>query len=197
MSSPAVQPSRWLRHLRALTTRRATVRSSSAVIRPAGHGAEHLGGLGVEVGEDAAEELAEDQRVHDGGAVLGLDRGDGGCGTAVEAVGAVREIGLIGPRAVVIGAPGADGQAEGHGVQAARVVAGELQPLDVRGQAGCLAADPLGGPPAAQGQQLAECAPPVQERGDGLDDERLRRRTRGPGPISRGGRRSGPARCTP
>ena len=57
------------------------------------------------------------------------------------AVGAAREVGLVGARAVVVGAARADGQAQGHGVQAARVVAGQLQPLDVRGQAGGLAAD--------------------------------------------------------
>ena len=41
---------------------------------PAGDLREQLGALGPDVGEDAAEELAQDQRVDQGRAVLGLDR---------------------------------------------------------------------------------------------------------------------------
>src|SRR5579863_4470873 len=42
---------------------------------PAGDGAQQARPLGKRVGEDAAQELAQDHRVHHGGAALGLDRG--------------------------------------------------------------------------------------------------------------------------
>src|SRR3954470_15208064 len=99
---------------------------------PAAHGAQEARPLGVGLLEDAAQELAEDQRVHDRGAVLGLDRGRDVRLAAREAVEAPGQVGLVGARAVVVRAAGVDREAERHRLQRARLVAGELHALDVR-----------------------------------------------------------------
>src|SRR3954453_446047 len=99
---------------------------------PAAHGAQEARPLGVGLLEDAAQELAEDQRVHDRGAVLGLDRGRDVRLAAREAVEAPGHVGLVGARAVVVRAAGDDREDERHRLQRARLVAGELHALDVR-----------------------------------------------------------------
>ncbi len=55
---------------------------------------------------------------------------------------AAGEVGLVGARAVVVGAARVDREAERHRLQRARLVPGELEPLDVRGE--CLRALPDG-----------------------------------------------------
>src|SRR4051794_32957617 len=99
---------------------------------PAAHGAQEARPLGVGLLEDAAQELAEDQRVHDRGAVLGLDRGGDVRFAAREAVEAPGQVGLVGARAGVVRTPGVDREAERHRLQRARLVAGGLHALDVR-----------------------------------------------------------------
>ena len=94
---------------------------------------------------------------------------EGRVGAAAAAVGAVGEVGLVGARAVVVGPPGADGQAEGHRVQGPGVVARQLQPLDVRGQADGLAADPLGRPPAPQREPARRAPSRSSDRRDRVE----------------------------
>jgi hypothetical protein len=53
-------------------------------------------------------------------------------GAAGEAVEVAGEVGLVGAGAVVVGAARVHGQAERHRVEGARLVAGELEALDVR-----------------------------------------------------------------
>ena len=57
-----------------------------------------------------AEEVAQDHRVHHRRSVLGADGGGHVGVAALEAVQVPGEVGLVGPRAVVIGAPGVYGQ---------------------------------------------------------------------------------------
>src|SRR3954471_2558687 len=102
-----------------------------AVDVPAADGAEQARPLGVRVLEHAAQELAEDQRVHDRGPVLGLDRRGDVRLAAGQAVEAAREGRLVGTRAGVVGAAGVDGEAERHRLQRARLVARQLHPLDL------------------------------------------------------------------
>ena len=93
----------------------------------------------------------------------------GGVRTALLAIGPAGEVGLVGPRAIVVRASGSHGQAQGHRVQTARVVARQLQALDVGGQRRGVTADALGRLAAAQGQQFADRPVPVQKRRDGLE----------------------------
>ena len=76
--------------------------------------------------------------------------------TAGEAVDLTGQVGLVGARAVVVGAARVDGEAEGHRVQGARLVAGHLQTLDVRREVGGAAADLFGRPPRALGEQRTQ-----------------------------------------
>ena len=78
---------------------------------PAGDAPQHVGGLGVEILEHAAQELAEDQRVHQRRLVLGLDGVAHGVERRVPAIDLVREVDLVGAAAIVIGAARADGEA--------------------------------------------------------------------------------------
>src|SRR3954453_16344265 len=123
---------------------------------PAAHGAEEARPLGVGLLEDAAQELAEDQRVHDRGAVLGLDRGRDVRLAAREAVEAPGQVGLVGARAVVVRTAGVDREAERHRLQRARLVAGELHALDVRRERVRALPDLLRRRPRALGEQRAD-----------------------------------------
>ena len=105
------------------------------------------------LGEHPAEELAQDHRVHDRRAVLGLDRGQDVRRAPVEPVEVTGQVGLVGAGAVVVGAAGVDREAERHRVQGARLVAGHLHALDVRREVGRVTADLLGCPPGPLGQQ--------------------------------------------
>src|SRR3954447_23737566 len=123
---------------------------------PATHGAQQARPLGVGLLEDAAQELAQDQRVHDRRAVLGLDGGGDvrlATGEAVEAPG---QGGLVGARAVVVRAARVDRQPERHRLQRARLVAGELHALDVRRERLRALPDLLRRGPRALGEQRAD-----------------------------------------
>ena len=74
-SSAGCQPSRMLNTRLASTIRRAVAPQLGAVDVPAGDRGQQRRPLGERVGEHAAQELAQDQRVHHRGPVLGLDRG--------------------------------------------------------------------------------------------------------------------------
>ena len=113
VSSAGVQPSRMLKSLRAVTTRRRDLAQLVGGHVPAGDRREHLRALGPDVGEDAAEELAEDQRVDQRGAVLGLDGEPRGAAPPWRRSALGGEVGLVGARAVVVGAAGADREARG------------------------------------------------------------------------------------
>ncbi len=79
-----------------------------------------------------------------------------------EAVEAPGEVGLVGARAVVVGAAGVDGEAQRHRLQRARLVAGQLEALDVRRRsARRRAADPRG---RARGPRRSRAPRPVAAR---------------------------------
>ena len=78
---------------------------------------------------------------------------------AGEPVVAARQVGLVRARAVVVGAARVDREAERHRLQRARLVARQLEALDVRGERRRALADDLGGRPRALGQQRAEALP--------------------------------------
>ncbi len=161
-----------------------------AVGVPAGHRGQQRGPLVERLGEHAAQELAQDERVHDGGPVLGLDRRRDVRRAAAEPVMVAGQVGLVGTRAVVVGAPGVHRQAQRHRVHRAGLVAGQLQALDLRRELRRAAADPLRRAPRALGEQVAQPLP-------GADlvqrpaAARPRRRT------AARARRSGRARRTP
>src|SRR5205823_8771451 len=121
-----------------------------------GHRPEQLGRFAPEVWKYAAEELAQDERVDQGGPVLGLDGPGGGLVGAVAAVGGRGEVDLVSPAAVVVGPAGTDREPEGHRLQRPRLVPRQLQPLHVRGEARGVAADGRGRPPGAVGEEAAE-----------------------------------------
>ena len=112
------------RSLRARRRRRPSPVTRLSRLRP----------LGVRIGEHAAQELAQDQRVHDRRAVLGFDRTGDVRFASVEAVVVAGQVGLVGAAAVVVGAARVDREAERHRLQRARLIPGELEPLDVRGE---------------------------------------------------------------
>ena len=74
----------------------------------------------------------------------------------VPAIHLVREIDLVGAAAVVVGAAGADGEAQGHRLQRSRLVAGNLEALDLRSERDAVVPNRLGRAAAALGQQIAE-----------------------------------------
>ena len=141
VSSAGVQPASRLNSRLAATMRRAVSRSSSPVTSQPVTAPQHLRRLGVEVVEHPAQELAEDQRVHQRGLVLGLDRVAHGVERDVPAIDLVREVHLVGAAAVVIGAARADGEPERHRLQRPRLVAGNLEPLDLRRDRDAVVAD--------------------------------------------------------
>ena len=190
-SSSRVQPSRRLNR-RLASTIRAAVRSQlGAVDVPAGHRPQQRRPLGEGVGEDAAQELAQDQRVDDRRAVLGHDRGGRVRRAAGQAVVAPGEIGLIRARAVVVRPAGVDRQPERHRLQRARLVAGELQPLHVRRRSDSAS------PPtcaAARREPSASRSPEPVARADLVQRAQQRRRRRRSAATAR---RSARARRTP
>ena len=64
-------------------------------------------------------------------------------GSAVQAVGLRGEIDFISTAAVVVGATAADREAQGRSLQGTRLVAGDLQALDMRREVGRITADDL------------------------------------------------------
>ena len=189
-SSARVQPSRRLKSRLPTTMRRAVRRSSSSSTSQPVTGREQRGPLRPGLVEHPAQELAEDQRVHDRRAVLGLD-GGGHVGVAagqpVEVAGQVR---LVGARAVVVGAAGVHGQAERHRVKRARLVAGQLEALHVRGEDLRALADRRGGAARALGEQVAEALAGA-DLGERAGERLARRRS------AARARRSARARRTP
>ena len=130
--------------------RPAVSRSSSARHVPAGDAPQHLGGFGVEILEHAAQELADDQRVHQRGLVFGVDGMANGIERHVPAIDLVREIDLVGAAAIVVGAARADGETQRHRLQRPRLVAGNLESLDLRREGDAVVPDrlqPRGGCP--------------------------------------------------
>src|SRR3954447_18963486 len=123
---------------------------------PAGHRAQQPRPLGERVVEDAPQELAEDERVHDGRAILRADRGGDVGRAAAQAVVAPGEVGFVGARAVVVGAARVDRETERHRLQGARLVARQLEALDLRGEGDRSLADDVRRGARALGQQRAE-----------------------------------------
>src|SRR5216683_757363 len=52
----------------------------------------------------------------------------------MQAVGGGRKVDLVGSRAIVIGSPAANREAQGHRLKRARFIAGQLQAFDMRGK---------------------------------------------------------------
>src|SRR3954454_603115 len=123
---------------------------------PAADRAQETRPLRVGLREDAAQELAQDQRVHDRGAVLSLDRGGDVRLAAGEAVEPAGEVGLVRAGAVVVGAARVDREPERHRLQRPRLVAGQLHALHVRREGLRALPDDLRRRPRALGQQRAD-----------------------------------------
>src|SRR5205085_2029983 len=118
------------------------------------------------------------QRVDQGGPVLGVDRQRRRGGPPVQPVGPGGEVRLVGTAAVVVGAARADGEAQRHRLQGARLVAGDLQPLDVRGEIRRVPAEglqrdkrrappPTFPPPPPPGEGVPPFSPPPAGEGGG------------------------------
>src|SRR5690606_21510254 len=73
------------------------------------------------------------------------------------------EVGLIRAAAVVIGAAGADGEAQSHRLQGAGFVTGDLESFDMWGEVGGVAADVLGSTSRSFGEQIAEALTAADE----------------------------------
>jgi hypothetical protein len=131
---------------------------------PAGDALQHVGGLGVEILEDAAKELAEDERVHERRFVLGVDGVVDRVDRYSPTIHFVREIHLVSAAAVVVRTAGANGEAQRHRLQRSRLVAGNLEALDLRGKRDALVSDCLSRATTALGQQVPETLAPTHER---------------------------------
>src|SRR5215510_4643338 len=132
---------------------------------PAGDGAQHGGRLAIEVGEDTAQELAQDQGIHERRAILGLDRVAHRLERRVASIHLVREVHFVGAAAVVIGAASADRESEGHRLQRPGLVAGDLEALHLRRERDAPPADGGRGATTALRQQVPQAFP----RADQLD----------------------------
>ena len=130
---------------------------------PAGDPVEHVGGLGVEILEDAPQELADDERVHQRGLVLGFDGVADRIERHVPAIHLVREVNLVGAAAIVVGAAGADREAQRHRLQRPGLVAWNLEALHLRSERDAVVPDRLGRTAAALGQQVADALAAAHE----------------------------------
>src|SRR5229473_1008218 len=82
--------------------------------------------FGEQVGENAAKKLAENQRIHQGRSILGFHGQLGRVRRSMQPIGALGEVNFVGAGSVMIGPPAADGEAQGHGLQSARLIAGDF-----------------------------------------------------------------------
>ena len=145
-SSAGTQPSRRLNTRLARTIRRAVACSSLAVDVPAGDRRQQVRPLRNGSVEDAAQELAQDHASPSPRPGPRSRPPRATCASPpAKPVEVAGQVGLVGARAVVVRAAGVDGQPERHRVQRARLVAGQLQALDVHGERRGAAARPLGG----------------------------------------------------
>ena len=127
VSSAGVHPASRLNCRLAETMRFAVSRSSSGAYVPAGDAAQHFRRLGMEIVEHAAQELADDHRIHQRGFVLGVDRVAHGIERHVPAIDLVRKIDLVRAAAIVVRAARAHGETERHRLERPRFVAREFR----------------------------------------------------------------------
>jgi hypothetical protein len=130
---------------------------------PAGDRTQHLRTLGIEVAQHAAQELAQDQRVHQRRAILRVDRVPHRVERRIPPIDLVREVHLVRAAAIVIRPPRAHRKPKRHRLQAARLVTGDLETLHLRRKRDAAVTDGGGGAPASLRQQLADrLLPPDQ-----------------------------------
>jgi hypothetical protein len=110
----------------------------------------------VEIGEHAAQKFAQDQGVHQRRFVFGLDGVTHRVKRRVPAIDLLREIHFVGAAAIVIGAARPDGKPQGHRLERARLVAGNLEPFDLWRKCQAPLADRLRRPAAPLGEKLAD-----------------------------------------
>ena len=106
----------------------------------------------MKVLEHAAEEFADDQRIHQRRPVFGIDRMPDGVQRGVAAIDLVREVHFISAAAIVIGAPRADGKPKRHGLQRSWFIAGHLEALNLRRDRDAVMTNGMCGSTAALGQ---------------------------------------------
>ena len=79
------------------------------------------------------------------------------------AIDLVGKVDFVGAAAIVVGAARAHGKPERHGLQRPRLVAGNLEALDLRGNRQAVVANRVSRSTAALGQQIAKAVPQANQ----------------------------------